>query len=415
MDNLYIRSCEMRGFFMEYNYIYNTALEKLEILYYFARVPVSLYSNNSPVVQFPEKPLSMDVLLKNQSEFPSIIFSKNQILTCQFVINDYFECYIVFELNETDLILIGPFLDEEMYDAKFSTLIKKNSLPIKLKNKLVDYFAKLQVLDNTRRFYINKLLNYLFPDDSNIHVDQPASTHASVPENYFVTTYKNRMSMFQHPPYFLEQVIIKMIKNGTKSNARQILSEINSLNRAKLSDDPLRSLKNSLICSCTIFTRAAIEGGVTDYEAFNMSDAFIIEIEKSNSMAELDSLEYRMVETFIEKVNEANTFKFSPVIRNTMTYIVNHLSDKLTLKDIADNVYVHPNYLSALFKKEVGISLFQYIIKRRVEESTYFLKYSNESIADIAAFYQFCNQSYYIKMFNKYMGISPNAYRQSNN
>ena len=94
---------------------------------------------------------------------------------------------------------------------------------------------------------------------------------------------------------------------------------------------------------------------------------------------------------------------------------MNHLSDKLTLGDIAENVYVHPNYLSALFKKEVGIPLFQYIIKKRIQESTYFLKYSNESITDIATFYQFCNQSYYIKMFKKHMGISPKAYRQSNN
>jgi YesN/AraC family two-component response regulator len=97
-----------------------------------------------------------------------------------------------------------------------------------------------------------------------------------------------------------------------------------------------------------------------------------------------------------------------------MTYIMNHLSEKLTLHVIAENVYVHPNYLSALFKKEVGITLFQYILKRRIEESTYFLKYSNESIADIAAFYQFCNQSYYIKIFNTYMHTSPHAYRQSN-
>ncbi|HHW66388.1 MAG: two-component system, response regulator YesN [Epulopiscium sp.] len=404
---------------MEYNHKHNTTLEKLEIIYYFTQVPVSLYSNNSPVVQFPEKPLSMDALLKNECEFPNIIFSRNQTFTCQFITNDYYECFIVYELNDTDVIIIGPFLDEEMYDAKLSTLIKKNTLSIKLKHKLMDYFSKLQILDHTKRFYINKLLNYLFPDDSSIHLEQNTSTDTSektsVPENYFVTTYKNRLSMFEHPPYYLEQVIVKHIKNGIKPNARHILSEINSLNRAKLSDDPLRSLKNSLIGSCTIFTRAAIAGGVTDYEAFNLSDAFIMEIEKTNSMSELNNLEYRMVETFIEKVNEAKTFKFSPIIKNTMLYIVNHLSDKLTLKDIADHVYVHPNYLSALFKKEVGISLFQYIIKKRIEESTYFLKYSNESIADIAAFYQFCNQSYYIKMFHKYMGMSPNAYRQSNN
>ncbi|MDF2612466.1 MAG: AraC family transcriptional regulator [Clostridia bacterium] len=415
MNNISISLIESGVLFMKYSYFHNLTLEKLEIFHYFSQFPVSLYSNNLLVGQFPESFPSLGGLTGADDSFSNLIFSKNQTFTCQYISSGYCECFIVFELNKADFIIIGPFLNESMYDAKLSDLIKKHSLPIKLKSKLHDYFSKLSIADTTKCFYISKLLNNLFADIPDASVTQTSVSEASIPENYFVTTYKNRLNMFQHPPYFLEQVIIKLIKSGTKANASQILTEINSLSRAKLSDNPLRSLKNSLICSCTIFTRAAIKGGVTDDDAFNLSDAFIYEIENTDSMAELDKLEHRMVETFIEKVNHASTFKFSPVIRNTMTYIMNHLSDKLILHDIAENVYVHPNYLSALFKKEVGISLFQYIIKRRIEESTYFLKYSNESIADIAAFYQFCNQSYYIKMFNKYMDTSPHAYRQLNN
>jgi len=415
MNNISITSIKKGAIFMEYNDLHHIILEKLEVFHYFSKFPVCLYSNDLLIGQFPEDFPTLDTFIHHNTAFPNLIFSKNQIFTCQYISNDYHECFIAFELNETDVIIIGPFLDESMYDAKLSNLIKRHSLPIKLKNKLFDYFSKLHIADTTKYFYISKLLSHFFVDISNITFEQVAISDVSIPENYFVTTYKNRLNMFQHPPYFLEQVIIKLIKSGTKVNSRQILTEINSLSRAKLSDNPLRSLKNSLICSCTIFTRAAIKGGVTDDDAFNLSDAFIYEIEKTDSMSELDKLEHRMVETFIAKVHHVSTFKFPPIIRNTMTYVMNHLSDKLILHTIAENVYVHPNYLSALFKKEVGITLFQYIIKRRIEESTYFLKYSNESIADIATFYQFCNQSYYIKMFNKYMDTSPNAYRQLNN
>lgn len=403
---------------MEHSHFQNTVLEKIEIIHYFTKLPIHLYSNNLLVQSFPENILNIAHLFPSNIHQPELVFSPNQFLTCQYISNAYEECFIIFELNETHRITIGPFLEEKMYDAKLSQLIKKHALSIKLKTKLQDYFSKLNVLDNTNCFYINKLLLSFFTLGIKSSQLSPASLEnpqdTSLPEDYFVNTYKNRLTMFQHPPYFLEQVVIKLIKSGTKANASKILSEINSLSRAKLSDNPLRSLKNSLICSCTIFTRAAIKGGVTDDDAFTLSDAFIYEIENTDSMSELDKLEYRMVETFIEKVNHVSICKFSPVIRNTMTYIMNHLSEKLTLSKIAENIYVHPNYLSGLFKKEVGITLFQYIIKRRIDESTYFLKYSNESIADIAIFYQFCNQSYYIKMFNKYMGTSPHAYRQLN-
>ncbi len=400
---------------MEHSCPQHIILEKIEIFHHFTKLPIGLYGNNLLTYHFPEKSMGVADLIHNGSDHSELTFSPNQFLTCQYISNDYYECFIIFELGASDVLIIGPFLEEVMYDLKLSNLIKNHSLSIKLKSKLQNYFSNLSIVDTTHCFYINKLLLNLFNPVYDTSSEQPTLSAPSMPENYFVTTYKNRLNMFQHPPYFLEQFIIKLIKSGTKANASKILSEINSLSRAKLSDNPLRSLKNSLICSCTIFTRAAIKGGVTDDDAFNLSDAFIFEIENTNSMSALDKLEHRMVETFIEKVNHVSTFKFSLVIRNTMTYIMNHLCEKLTLHDIAANVYVHPNYLSALFKKEVGITLFQYIIKRRIEESTYFLKYSNESIADIAVFYQFCNQSYYIKMFNKYMDTSPHAYRQLSN
>ena len=49
-----------------------------------------------------------------------------------------------------------------------------------------------------------------------------------------------------------------------------VLTEINSLKRTRLSKDALRSVKNSLICSVTLFTRAAIDGGVMPEAAFTL-------------------------------------------------------------------------------------------------------------------------------------------------
>ncbi len=393
----------------------NELIQKMELFHYFTHLQVHLYSHNQLTLSFPLDLISIGNVLGNHEGHFLPNFLSNQFLSPQYLVNDYYEHFIIFELDETQKIIIGPFLAEPMYDSNLLDFIKRHTLSIKSKSKLNDYFAMLPIVDATKRLYTTKLLLELF---SSLGLSPSSltsnTTETSLPENYFVTTYKNRLNMFQHPPYFLEQVITKLIRSGNKANAKQILSEINSLNRAKLSDNPLRSLRNSLICSCTIFTRAAIYGGVTDDDAFTLSDAFIVEIEATESMLELNKLEYRMVETFIEKVNAANTSKYSPIIRNTITYIMNHLTEKLVLNDIAQNVYVHPNYLSSLFKKEVGMSLFEYILKRRIDESTYFLKYSNESIADIAALYQFCNQSYYIKTFNKFMHISPYVYRHSN-
>jgi AraC-like DNA-binding protein len=50
-------------------------------------------------------------------------------------------------------------------------------------------------------------------------------------------------------------------------------------------------------------------------------------------------------------------------------------------------------------------------MKTRVDESKYYIRYTNTKISDIAAFYQFCNQSYYTQVFRKFAGCTPNEYR----
>ena len=73
-----------------------------------------------------------------------------------------------------------------------------------------------------------------------------------------------------------------------------------NFNGAKLASTPLRSLKNSLICSCTLFTRAIIRGGVDPDTAYNLSDVIIQQIEKFEDYNKLQDFEVKMVHTFID-------------------------------------------------------------------------------------------------------------------
>ncbi len=74
---------------------------------------------------------------------------------------------------------------------------------------------------------------------------------------------------------------------------------------------------------------------------------------------------------------------------------------------------MHPNYLCSLFKKETGGTFVQYILRRRIEEAKFFLRYTENSVADIASFYQFSSQSYFIRRFKEVTGQTPVQYRNS--
>ena len=81
--------------------------------------------------------------------------------------------------------------------------------------------------------------------------------------------------------------------------------------------------------------------------------------------------------------------------------------------EIAEYAKVSTSYLSTLFKKETGETIHSFLIRRRVEDSAFFVRTSSEPIADIASFYQFSSQSHYVQCFRSIMGITPGAYRKN--
>ena len=93
------------------------------------------------------------------------------------------------------------------------------------------------------------------------------------PAQYYENIYYDRDGMFRHTPFSLEQRLAQHVAEGNEEAALETLGRINGQGaKAVLARDPLRSAKNSLICSCTILTRAAIQAGVSDEEAFALSD-----------------------------------------------------------------------------------------------------------------------------------------------
>ncbi|MEB8823047.1 helix-turn-helix transcriptional regulator [Bacillus cereus] len=71
----------------------------------------------------------------------------------------------------------------------------------------------------------------------------------------------------------------------------------------------------------------------------------------------------------------------------------------------------NPMYLSTLFKKEVGMTLSEYIQREKVEEAKKLLTLTNYSLLEVSTFLNFNNQSYFTKIFKKYTEFTPKQYR----
>ena len=99
-------------------------------------------------------------------------------------------------------------------------------------------------------------------------------------------------------------------------------------------------------------------------------------------------------------------------VAQVRAYIREHLAEDLSREFLSGTVYLTPDYLSHLFKKETGLSLTNYVIHERIEESKRLLAKTDLSIQEIAIRCGFQNISYFSKQFRNLTGVTPREYRK---
>lgn len=114
-------------------------------------------------------------------------------------------------------------------------------------------------------------------------------------------------------------------------------------------------------------------------------------------------------EAILKFTKETTPPKLNKVIINAQNYIQQHYDESgLSLESIATNLYIHPVYLSSLFKKSINKTITQYIIDIRMEEAMKIIKLEpSTSVGKIASSTGYENPYYFSKVFKKYYGVSP--------
>ena len=97
-------------------------------------------------------------------------------------------------------------------------------------------------------------------------------------------------------------------------------------------------------------------------------------------------------------------------VRCCMRYIHTRHASKLSLEELAQVCHLHPNYLCALFKKHTGQTIFEYLVRFRVETAAELLKKEDLAVSKIGELAGFHSESLFYRQFKSIMGISPKAY-----
>jgi YesN/AraC family two-component response regulator len=122
----------------------------------------------------------------------------------------------------------------------------------------------------------------------------------------------------------------------------------------------------------------------------------------------IDLLRKILIKLVLSNIEEKNE---SPIISKTIKYIRNNLSQKITLQQLAKEVSYSPNYLDAIFKKSMGVSVINYIIFERINYAKRLIDEGILSLKDISETVGISDYNYFCRLFKKVCSQSPSSYR----
>lgn len=102
----------------------------------------------------------------------------------------------------------------------------------------------------------------------------------------------------------------------------------------------------------------------------------------------------------------------SQYVSKALDCIRENLYGELSLSTIADTLYLSPNYLSRIFKQEVGEPFIEYTVRVKMNEAKRLLEQSSRKVYEIANELNYKDVNYFSKTFKKIFGVSPSEYRE---
>lgn len=99
-------------------------------------------------------------------------------------------------------------------------------------------------------------------------------------------------------------------------------------------------------------------------------------------------------------------------MKRVLGYIHNRICESIDLEELAQVANVSKPYLIKLFRHEFGFSPIQYINNKKVERAQLLLYTTNLTIKEVAYTLGFNDQNYFIRMFHKVEGVTPQEYRR---
>lgn len=336
-------------------------------------------------------------------------------------LTDEFLCsYVVLLLpdeTQSDALILGPYVTELVDRVWIQEFVRKNNIHESWVSLLEDYFSQVPRLGNDD--VLNAALNTLAERLWGPHQFTTETIIGGVPESWMPLTEpdpdadERRLSDIHaiEQRYEFENQLMRAVSTGRSHLVRQMLTGISQFGMPQRAADPSRNAKNYTVILNTILRKAAENGGVHPLYIDRLSSDFALRIEAAISWKELHEIWEEMAHKYCLLVKKHSMRDYSPLVQKVMARVDFDLTADLSLKANAEALNVNSSYLSTLFKKETGVTLTDYVNRKRMEHAAYLLSSTDLSVSAVGQRCGIQDDNYFTKIFKKYTEKTPKQYR----
>lgn len=161
------------------------------------------------------------------------------------------------------------------------------------------------------------------------------------------------------------------------------------------------------------YVRQALEYGASNYILKLSMDVKSLEEALKKVAAELEASSHKALNPSAS-VSEAphEPVTDHPEINRILDYMHRNYMEDITLTFMAQHVRMDVKYVSQLFKKKTGSNFLHYLHQLRIDHACRYLETTGMSVSEIGEKVGFANDNYFIKIFRRQCGMTPQSYRK---
>lgn len=387
-------------------------------------IPIYFINTEGDIIFEYSYEYSKNPLYNNKQQiFNHFLEIDNKKMVFNIISTKYYENYFSIKVNSNQIFIgtlfVGPTISITVDEISIDSLIKEFNIQVKLKKDLINYYNSIVTMDywkfmNVASLLYHSIYNHIIDLSDVEKINKNIVNDYKDNDNFDITeSLKRKNSIFHHSQNF-EKGLLECIKDGDLEKFNNFIkSNMPTGERGVHSRNPLRSEKNLLIGFIATISRTAVEGGLDWELSLSLCDFYTISVEECNSIEDVNDLSAKILSDYMKRIHKNKIGNYSSTIQKCKNFIFEHLYEKISLTHLADYLGMNPSYLSHLFKKEVGISISEYIQTEKIKEAKKLIEVGEKSLADIYVPLGFLDQSHFTKAFKKVIGITPKEYRLS--